>query len=113
MQFTIYHHAKCSTSRFVLEAIKSAGHKPTIIEYQKTPLSADELKTLADQIGIEPSGLLRTKEPLYKELGLANKSENEVLIAIAKNPRLLERPIVHTSTKTIIARPKELIHDLL
>ncbi len=110
---TIYHNTKCSTSRYVLEAIKAAGHEPVIIEYLKNPLSVEDLRTLAADIGCAPSQLLRKKDPLYKELGLINKSDGDIIETIAQNPKLLERPIVKTASKTIIARPKEQIHDLI
>jgi len=40
---TIYHNPKCATSRKVLALIRLHGVAPEIVDYQKTPLSRDQL----------------------------------------------------------------------
>src|SRR5438445_5271579 len=94
MDITIYHNPKCSTSRNVLEAIRKAGHEPKIVEYLKVPLTREELKTLVAEMGAKARDIVRAKEPLFKELGLAAASERELLDAMAKHPILVNRPIV-------------------
>lgn len=60
------------------------------------------------KLGIPAFGLLRTKEKQIKELGLtAETPESEILAAIAANPALLNRPIVETGDRAVIARPIE------
>ncbi|MGV2482334.1 UNVERIFIED_CONTAM: arsenate reductase (glutaredoxin), partial [Salmonella enterica subsp. enterica serovar Weltevreden] len=43
---TVYHNPKCSTSRGALELIRERGFEPHVVEYLKTPLSADALRAL-------------------------------------------------------------------
>jgi len=59
--------------------------------------------------------MMRTKDDLYKELGLDNPDlDNAALLqAIAEYPALLERPVLVTSTRAAIGRPLENIAALL
>ena len=68
--YTIFHNPRCGTSRTVLQALRDAGHEPTVIDYLKTPPDAATLQRLAADSGEGLGGLLRAKEPLVEELGL-------------------------------------------
>jgi len=59
--------------------------------------------------------LLRTKEPIYKELKLAEKelSEKELIDVMVKYPDLIQRPIVEKGSKAILARPADRIKEIL
>jgi arsenate reductase len=57
--------------------------------------------------------MIRTGEDIYATLGLADVSGDELLEAIAAHPVLLERPIVVRDGRAVIARPPELLLDLL
>jgi arsenate reductase (glutaredoxin) len=98
MQVTIYHNPKCAKSRATLKLLETRGIEPIIIDYLKTPPSKTELAGLVKLLGIEPRALLRTKEPEYKQAGLANPklSDSAILLAMVKHPKLIERPIVVT-----------------
>ena len=118
---TIYHNPKCSNSRGALALLEAKGIKPTVVEYLKTPLSKAELKKLAaalkttagkDWPGLR-NGMLRTKEPVYAELGLKDASDDELLAATAAHPILLNRPIVTTPKGTVLGRPPEAVKSVL
>ncbi|WP_137875677.1 arsenate reductase (glutaredoxin) [Rhodococcus sp. Q] len=110
---TIYHNQRCSTSRKVLALIEEAGIVPTIVKYLDTPPSRDGLRKLLDDAGLEPSQAIRTKEAVYKELGLAGASEDELIDAMVENPILIERPLVVTDRGTVLARPVEKVTSIL
>jgi arsenate reductase len=59
----------------------------------ETPPTRAELEAVLRALELRPSDLARRKEPLFVELGLAARSEAEVLDALVANPALVERPI--------------------
>ncbi|PIQ23764.1 arsenate reductase (glutaredoxin) [bacterium (Candidatus Blackallbacteria) CG17_big_fil_post_rev_8_21_14_2_50_48_46] len=112
----IYHNPRCSKSRETLALLQEKGAKPEIIEYLKTPPSARELDQICQKLGIEPQALIRSKEALFKELGLSLKdtrSRNEWLKILAEHPSLIERPIVVAGSKAALGRPPENVLDLI
>ena len=72
MAVTIYHNPRCSKSRQTLQMLRDRGIEPEIVEYLKTPPSADELDGVLAKLGIEPRALTRTKEVAYREAGMAD-----------------------------------------
>lgn len=111
----IYHNPRCSKSRQTLELLRSRGIEPEIIRYLETPPTRDELLRLLDLLGLEPLELMRTKEKVFQELGLAQgEPAREALIdAMLAHPVLLERPIVVCGDRAAIGRPPEAVLDLL
>lgn len=115
MSTKIYHNPRCSKSRQTLALIQQQGIEPEIIEYLKTPPTANELKQILQQLGITPRDLLRKTEDSYKELGLAKAelSDDELIQVMCDNPKLIERPIVITNSQAKIGRPPESVLDIL
>lgn len=112
----IYHNPRCSKSRQTLDLIKRSGHEPEVIEYLKQPPSAETLDSLFKAMGMEPLEATRTKESLFKELGLNksdDRSRSEWLKILAENPKLIERPIVVCGNKVCMGRPPENVLDIL
>ena len=111
----IYHNPRCSTSRNALAMMREKGLEPEIIEYLKTPLSRSELKALIADTGLTVREAMRSKEAIYSELSLGNAdlSDEDLLAAIEANPILLNRPIVVTEKGTRLARPLEVVQEIL
>src|SRR3954463_3434440 len=109
MSTVIWHNPKCSTSCKVLEMIRAKGVDPTVIDYQQTPPSADEIRAALKAMGMTPRDLLRRKGTPYDQLGLADPklSDSELVAAMAKHPLLIERPVVQTRKGTRLCRPVE------
>ncbi|KAA0023804.1 arsenate reductase (glutaredoxin) [Antrihabitans cavernicola] len=110
---TIYHNPRCSTSRKVLALLEESGVQPTVVKYLDTPPSRDGLRKLLDDAGLQPSEAVRKREALFKELGLAEATEEAIFDAMASNPILIERPIVVTDKGTRLARPVESVREIL
>jgi len=110
---TIYHNPHCSNSRRALEVIRAAGIEPEIVEYLKSPLSEDGLKQLVARTGQPLRALVRDKEPVFAELGLADAGEAELFAAVAAHPVLLNRPIVVTDKGAKLCRPGDQAAELL
>ncbi|GAA1695383.1 arsenate reductase (glutaredoxin) [Mycolicibacterium murale] len=110
---TIYHNPRCTTSRKTLELLRESGVEPTVVQYLKTPPSRAELARMIDDAGIEVRAAVRKREALYAELNLADASDDELLDAMAAHPILIERPFVVTDKGTRLARPVDVVRDIL
>ena len=110
-----FHNARCSKSRGALELLRERGIEPQVVAYLEQPPSADQLRDLLRKLGISARGLLRTGEPDYAELGLADTSlDDEALIAaMVAHPVLIERPIFVHGEHAVIGRPPERVLELL
>ncbi|MDC0663883.1 arsenate reductase (glutaredoxin) [Marinobacter sp. SS21] len=111
----IFHNPRCSKSRQTLALLEDNGVQPEIIRYLETPPTAEELSDILDLLGLAPRELMRSKETLYKELGLDDPAlDRDTLInAMVSNPKLIERPIVIRQGKAVLGRPPENVLDLL
>ncbi len=115
MTITIYHNPACGTSRNTLAMIRQSGVEPEVIEYLKTPPSRSTLVELVAAMGISLRELLRRKGTPYDALGLDDpKWTDEALIdSMLAHPELINRPIVVTPLGVRLARPSELVLDIL
>ncbi|QWW69923.1 arsenate reductase (glutaredoxin) [Rhizobium sp. WYJ-E13] len=112
---TIYHNPDCGTSRNTLAMIRNAGIEPTVIEYLKNPPSREELVKMIADAGLTVRQAIREKGTPYAELGLDNPSltDEQLLDAMLKDPILINRPFVITPSGTRLARPSEVVLDIL
>ena len=112
----ILHNPRCSKSRQTLQLLHDKGLKPQIIEYLKTPVSADELTLIIDQLGFTSARqLMRKGEDAYKQQNLEDLTltEDSLISAMLSTPKLIERPIVIFNGRAAIGRPPESILDIL
>jgi arsenate reductase len=115
MSVKIYHNPRCGKSRQTLQLLQEQGIDLEIIEYLKTPPSADELNDILQKLGMEPRDLMRKKEAEYKANGLDDQTlDQQALInGMVNHPILIERPIVVTGDKAAIGRPPEAVLAIL
>ena len=115
MSVKIYHNPRCSKSRETLKLLQDKGIQPEIIEYLKHPPTTEELKDILNKLGIKPRELMRTKEAEYKENGLNDPSlsDIELIEAMIRIPKLIERPIVLANDKAAVGRPPESVLAIL
>ena len=114
-ELTIYHNPRCSKSRATLTLLRDAGLEPEIILYLVTPPSAEQLGALLRAMGLSARELIRTKEPAYKELGLADEtlSEDALIAQMVAHPVLIDRPIVVAGAQARLCRPPERVQELI
>lgn len=113
---TIYHNPRCSKSRQTLQLLTERNIEPEVIEYLKTPPTAEEVKKLLKMLDLgDPRALMRKKEKEYKEAGLDDPmlSDEQLIEAMVRYPRLIERPIVIQGNKAAIGRPPENVLEIL
>ena len=110
----IYHNTRCKKSREGLEILENSGKDFEVRQYLKEPLSETELEELIKKLDITPIQLVRKNEKIWKE-EYKNKdlSDRELITVMAKNPKLIERPIVEDERNAVIGRPPSDIEKLL
>ena len=110
----IYHNPRCSKSRQGLEILNNSGKDFEIINYLKNPITVKELTNIVNLLHIEPIDLIRKNEIIWKsEYKNKELTNDEIIIAMIKNPKLIERPIVINNEKAVIGRPSEKIKEIL
>jgi arsenate reductase (glutaredoxin) len=111
----IYHNPRCSKSRATLGLLESRGVQPHVVEYLKTPPSAEELDRILRLLNMEPRELMRRNEPEYAEAGLDDPGlTREALIrAMVQHPKLIQRPIVVHGERAALGRPPEQVLEVL
>ena len=113
--YTIWHNPKCSTSRFVLQALQDAGADVSVRDYLAQPPTVAELRNALDRLGMAPRALLRRRNTPYDDLGLGNTAltDDALIAAMADHPALIERPVVFGPKGARLCRPKETVLDML
>tara|TARA_R110002095_G_scaffold101086_1_gene88849 strand:- start:2943 stop:3287 length:345 start_codon:yes stop_codon:yes gene_type:complete len=111
----IYHNPRCGKSRQTLALLEEAGIEPEVIEYLKTPPTAEELDSLLQKLKLAPQDLMRKGEDIYRELKLAERelSRQEAIAILVEYPKLIERPIVVKGRQAVLGRPPENVNALL
>lgn len=111
----IYHNPRCSKSRATLALLRDRGLDPLVVDYLSDPPAEDTIRQLLSLLGLAPRELMRRNEPEYAEHELDDPSldEDELIAAMHRHPKLIERPIVVANGAARIGRPPESVLDIL
>ena len=114
-RYTLFHNPRCSKSRQALEILKNKNITPNIFLYLENKLSKKDIKELLQKLNLSIRDVLREGEDVYKNNKIKNKklSDYQLINYVIKFPKLLERPIIVTDKKGLIARPPEKVLKLL
>ncbi len=112
---TIYQKPTCSTCRETVKLVQASGRAFATVNYYQEPFSQAKLASLLNKASLKPRDFLRTKEDIYKKLGLAKKelSDRALIDLMLKHPDLIQRPLVEAGGKVILARPAETVKRIL
>ena len=110
---TVWLNPRCSKCRGAEELLADRGVEADKLYYLDTPPSREEIARVVDLLGGDPRTLVRTREPVHAELDLANADDEQLLDALAAHPELIERPVVIRGDRAVVARPPELLLELL
>ena len=115
MALEIWHNPRCSKSRQTLALVREKGLEPTVIEYLKTPPSADRLREVLTMLALNPRELMRRKEAEYKAEGVDDESlsDDQLIAAMIEFPKLIERPVVINGDRAALGRPPEQVLEIL
>jgi arsenate reductase len=112
---TVYEKPTCSTCRRLFELLTERGVDFERVDYHVEPLPPEKISELLAKAGLRPADVLRTKEPIYASLALAEREvpDEELIGLMSEHPELLQRPIVERGDRAVLARPPERVLELL
>ena len=112
---TVYEKPTCTTCRNLYALLTERGVDFESVEYHVTGIEESELRELLRKLGTGPREILRTREPLVKELGLDDPevSDEQLIAQMVAHPELVQRPIVVSGDRAVLARPVERVLELL
>lgn len=114
MDLSVYFNPACSKCRTVQGILSERNLEAEYVRYLDQAPSRADLEEVMRRLGTDdPRDLVRTGEPLYRELGLATADRDTLLDAMATHPVLIERPIVIRGERAVVARPPERVLELL
>lgn len=114
METTVFFKPDCTNCQTVEGILKERGVEADYLRYLEQTPSREELERVLRLLGTDdPRAIVREKEPVYEELGLADVGRDDLLDALVANPILIQRPIVIRGDRAIIARPPERVNELL
>jgi arsenate reductase len=115
VKIIIYQKLTCTTCRQVHAALVESGVDFDAVNYYVDPIAKQKLIGLLRKMQMTPREPLRTKEPIYKTLRLAERdlSDDEIVDLMVKNPDLIQRPIVEKGARAILARPADRLKEIL
>ncbi len=115
MKIVVYQKPTCTTCRQVHAALEESGVDFDTVDYYVDPIPKKKLQDLLRKMKMSARELLRTKEPVYKTLRIADRdlSDEEIVDLMVKNPDLIQRPIIEKGARAILARPAERLKEIL
>ena len=114
-QITVYEKPTCTKCREMNRFLSGNGYDFSKVNYYIEPLTEAKLRELLGKMKMAPRDLLRTSEPVYRELGLGKGefSDDEIVALMIKHPDLIQRPIVERGKRAVLGRPTENVKELL
>ena len=113
-EITVYEKPTCTKCREMNKFLAEQGIDFTKVNYYIEPLSEEKLRDLLRKMRIAPKDLLRSSEPVYRELGLGREdfSDDRIISLMAEHPDLIQRPIVERGDRAVLGRPTENVKAL-
>ena len=111
----LYHNPRWGKSREAVSLLNENNINYDLVEYLKNPLSATEIMSLSNKLGLNPGEFVRKSEKDFKDNNL-NKiitNNDKMAIFMSKFPKIMERPILVKGNKAVIGRPLENILKLV
>lgn len=115
----IWINPACSKCRSAIDLLDDEGADYTVRRYLDDVPSEDEIRAVLGRLGLEPWDIARTQEAVAKELGLKEWARDEGsrdrwVAALARHPKLIQRPIITADDGTaVVARTDEAVRDAL
>ncbi len=85
-----------------------------MIEYIKSPPSEEDYRRMIELLSVEPAEMLHSGS--FEKLGrsISQISDNDALVELLlEHPEVMNRPICIRGDQAVIARPSELVEQIL
>ena len=113
MGVSVYFKPDCSNCQTAEGILRERGIDAEYVRYLEHAPTREQLEEVLAKLGTDdPREIVRTKEPEYEQLGLAEATRDELLDAMAAHPILIQRPIVVAGDRAVVARPPERLLSL-
>lgn len=104
----VFFNPRCSKCRTLRSILDERGLEADYVRYLEHTPSRERLEDVLGLLGADdPRAMMRTGEPVYRELGLAGASRDRLFDAMIEHPILIQRPIVIHGDRAVIGRPPE------
>ena len=114
MDVSVYFNPACSNCRTVEGILNEKGVDAEYVRYLESAPRREDLEKVLAMLGTDdPRAIVREKESVYTELGLASAGRDELLDAMTEHPILIQRPIVIKGDRAVVARPPDRVLELL
>ena len=108
---TVYEKPTCTTCRKLVALLRERGVEFERVNYFVDPFSESRLAEVLSAAGLHPRDVVRMREPGARDLPLDDDAA--VLAALLARPDLLQRPLVVSGDRAVLARPIEKALELL
>ncbi len=95
--------------------MQERGVEVDVTEYLKNPLTQTDFERFLNLLPNPPADLVR-KDKRFKELGLNEDdytSPEAVVKVLLEHPELMQRPIIIRGERAVLARPGDMVKELL
>jgi arsenate reductase len=109
----LLHNPRCSKSRAALALLEEKGVEVNVRRYLEEPLGREELVELARRLGRPAREWIRRGEAAFADSGLSAEADDAPLMDLmAREPIVMERPILVGEKTAVVGRPPERVLEL-
>src|ERR1044072_6572135 len=98
---TVYEKPTCTKCREMTRFLQDNGIDLSKVNYYIETYSKEKLTELVSKMKLKPRDILRTSEPIYRELGLGKGefTDDEIMSLMIEHPDLIQRPIIERGNR--------------
>ena len=111
----VYQKPTCTKCRQAVARLRDAGADFETVDYYEKPLTRQTLRQILSRLDVPVREVVRWDEPVARKLELKKRdlTDDELINLMAKHPDLIQRPIVVSGERAVLARPAERLDALL
>lgn len=113
-EWVLWFDARSDDCRRALQLLRERGVEPSLRRFLEEPPSPEEIDNLLARLRVPAHAVVRSDADEYHALRLSERTPDpDLVLAISRHPRILERPIVVAGGRAVVARPPERALDLI